>query len=758
MAAHPGSDSPPAAVRLPSLRDPWLLLVLLGAASLQALAWSRLEGYQLADAVEYMDRAWAVAQGQALDPGTVRSFAFSGLLLPFFAVAEWFGLEDLRPVVSAVRLGQMALGWLAVLIVARAGARLWGRPTGIACGAFLGLNPIFAQYTISPLAATTALLSMAIAVGVLARVATREEATFGRGALLGASLGAALLMAFKTIPLIGLLLLSLLARRSWRRREFLLGAALAFVAALLGQACLDWWTYGRFGSSLGTYLLTTVAPMAATLLYKAGAVEIATKVYEAMPDVDPSGGGEMRSRYPMEWYVTQATERALVWPVAVLTLVGVLRVVAARRFVPLLVLAVVLSNLVLLSIRGHKDFRLWMPSLPFVALLGGAGWHLLFASGARGPSRWRGTAGAIALIVAWALGGLVLTERNLQKYGGYWRAMELFADLRAEGKSLRVASAYDWAVRFRSRSGLELVKLPAHLDEWPKLDAAEQAAVLETLAGLDGFMGHLQVIEQDPRILRAVNERFEVVDVIDDRATMEELEPIYVLRRRTGDPGAKTFYEVHTDTGPGEPHDVARYQAQIEYPRSVDFRRRMADGSVRQMVLLGVDVESGLADGAQAWVTYHWYAGPLGGGDYVVVDRLTDRDGGGYNANHRPTHGAVPTTEWQPGWVVAESFCTRFGPRPGHFGGNWRRGELLPVELWMAIVEYDADQNQIGGLSPFHASGERPIHRQRVDGRVLSDDGRTWSNDALMRVGGFWMPLVEARRVPDDGRPLALAR
>ena len=50
----------------------WLLLLILG---LQLFAWSRLEGYQLADSVEYMDRAVQVVEGQRMDPGTVRSFA-----------------------------------------------------------------------------------------------------------------------------------------------------------------------------------------------------------------------------------------------------------------------------------------------------------------------------------------------------------------------------------------------------------------------------------------------------------------------------------------------------------------------------------------------------------------------------------------------------------------------------------------------------------------------------------------------------------
>lgn len=757
--SHTPASADPApgpAQSLPGLRDPLLWLVLAATFGLQLFAWSRLEGYQLADAVEYMDRAWAVARGEPLDPSTVRSFAPSALLLPYFWVAELLRLEDLRPVVSAVRLGQMAMGLFAVTLLVRAATRRAGRATGLASGAMLGLNPLFAQYTISPLSATAALLAMTLALAGLSRVERREQATFARGLATGAGLGAGLLMAFKTIPIIGLLIASTLFVRAWRRQAHLAGIATAIGAAVVVQGLLDRATYGSFGASLGTYLLNNVAPMLATQLYRLGFDEIAFRIYEVMPDAGQTSGGVMRTRFPRSWYLTELPHRALAWPALTLTAVGALAAVRRGMTLTRIALFVAAIYVGLLSLKGHKTFRLWMPLLPFIALVGGAGWGALFSRPSTAPPRGtRAWIGVLALVAVGAGSAFALSNRNLSKYGGYWRAMASFEELIEEVDApLRVASAYDWAARFREAPGLELVKLPAHLDQWSKLDEAQRTAILDTLGGLDGFIGHLQVIEQDPRILREVNERFEVHEVIDDRAVMEELEPIYVLRRRTGDPLARTFYERFEDTGPGEANWPPSYQARIQYPRSVDFRRRMPDGSVRQMVLLGVDVDFGLCDGEQAWITYHWYAGPLGGGDYTVVDRFTDRAGHGYNGNHRPTRGAIPTSDWVEGEIVRESFLTRFGPHPSQFGGPWRRGDRQPVELWMAIVEFDEEQRAVGGLAPFHASGGRPIHRERAGAGLRSDDGRVWSDDALLKIGGFWMPVPDALRLPDDGRPV----
>ena len=136
-----------------SWRDPALAGVAVLTAVLELLALGRLEGYQLADAVEYMDRAAAVLEGRGLDPGTRRSFAFSGLLLPLFAAAErWPALDP----VLASRAVAMAAGLASVLVTARLGARLWGRSAGVAAGLLLACNPVFLHYAAVPLPATAA--------------------------------------------------------------------------------------------------------------------------------------------------------------------------------------------------------------------------------------------------------------------------------------------------------------------------------------------------------------------------------------------------------------------------------------------------------------------------------------------------------------------------------------------------------------------------------------------------------------------------
>ena len=53
----------PAAGRhaLPLARDRWLLAVLAATAVCLAVSWLRERGYQIADSVEYMERARAIA-------------------------------------------------------------------------------------------------------------------------------------------------------------------------------------------------------------------------------------------------------------------------------------------------------------------------------------------------------------------------------------------------------------------------------------------------------------------------------------------------------------------------------------------------------------------------------------------------------------------------------------------------------------------------------------------------------------------------
>ena len=136
---------------LPSLRDASVRLVLFAVVCLQALSWWILEGYQLADSIEYMERAQGFVRGmEIIDSTAIRSFGFSAILAPLFWFADLVGLDDFKPIVSLVRVMQITLGLLLVRISMRLGARLGGRSAGLAAGWFVGMNPVFLQYSVSP--------------------------------------------------------------------------------------------------------------------------------------------------------------------------------------------------------------------------------------------------------------------------------------------------------------------------------------------------------------------------------------------------------------------------------------------------------------------------------------------------------------------------------------------------------------------------------------------------------------------------------
>ena len=152
-----GPLAPAAGESLPRLFQWRTLLLLLFAAVLQSFAWSQLRGYQLADSVEFMDRAYAVARGDTLDStGAVRGFGFSSFLLPFFALAEWFEVENMRRVVHVVRLLQMTFGLGLVFLCVRIGTRLAGARVGYVAGYLTAVNPIFLQYSVDPVSGVAA--------------------------------------------------------------------------------------------------------------------------------------------------------------------------------------------------------------------------------------------------------------------------------------------------------------------------------------------------------------------------------------------------------------------------------------------------------------------------------------------------------------------------------------------------------------------------------------------------------------------------
>ena len=751
-------EPPPSAPR-PLLRDrptppaargfdPWLAAVLALVFGLQLWALSRLEGYLLADSVEYMERAVEVLAGEGVDARNVRSFAFSALLLPIFALGELLGVRQGPLLVDAVRLSQMLLGLASCWMLARFVGAHWGRPSGRAAALLLGANPVFLQYTIGPTSGAAALFFL-----LWGSLRCLEPRGFRHGLVSGLLLGAALLVAFKVIPALGLLFGLLALRGRWAQRASIGGALLGVGLMVVVQAGLDQWIYGNPNQTLGNYLRANFLGLGATWLYQAGLESAGLWIYnnfgiaEANTAIQEDPSAVITSATDAWWYARELPHRALPWVGVGLAGLGLLELLRRPRWagwIPVLLLA---GTAFAFARKGSKSFRLWMPLLPWLALVCAVGLRPLFEAG-----RWTRWAGA-AVCVLGAMGGVrILAQTNLSQHGGYWRAMASASAALDdhEGEPLRIASAYHWAVRFREPAALELVKLPHHLDEWDALESEARDEVLRTIDSLDWFLAHSQAFEQDPALMGAVNARFQIHDVVYDPHSFERLGPIWVLRARDGQPGARRFFEVHEGVEPGA------LAAQLQVPRSIDFRRRLSDGSARQMVLLGWDYEPQPWDAPLAWIRLLWYAGPLADKDYTVMYRATDPRGVGVGQlNLEPTRGVHPTSSWQEGWVVEESLALPIAQDPVAFGGDWCRGDLVPLDLWIAIGEYDDERNIVGGLNPFHPSGAAPLRRSEQPGGAWSPDGWRFSRDGLVRVGGVWAPVPEAARRPDDGAPIA---
>ncbi len=151
--------------RLPSWRDPAVLGLLALVAALELLAYFLAEGYPIADAVEYMERARALVSGQRIvDAGAIRPFGFSLLLAPVFLLSDWLGITDPRSNLWAICALQMLLSLALVFVVTRIGARLGGRNCGLVAGFLLGTNPIFLEYCAMPISGIAAALCIALGI------------------------------------------------------------------------------------------------------------------------------------------------------------------------------------------------------------------------------------------------------------------------------------------------------------------------------------------------------------------------------------------------------------------------------------------------------------------------------------------------------------------------------------------------------------------------------------------------------------------
>ncbi|MFT5051426.1 MAG: hypothetical protein ACI8QZ_002842 [Chlamydiales bacterium] len=771
-APEPARDDRPTDAHgglLPSLRDPGMRRLMLLVLALQALSWWILDGYQLADSVEYMERAQAFVRSQeVVDSTSIRSFAFSALLVPIFTVADWLGIDDFKPVVWMVRLVQALFGLLLVRTCARIGARLGGRRTGIVAGFLVGMNPVFLQYSVSPVSGVAAAVFIGHAIE-----SVLDRATFKRGLRAGLWMGLAMMMAYQSILIIGPLWLAFFLRERWKGRAGWGGALVGLGAGLLLQVVLDKLTYDEWGVSISRHFLSHAGPNVADMLARLGFIDQARALYEvALRAIDANPVIQSEATlasvdrlFPVDWYLTNL-HRMLVWPVIGFGVLGLFLAVKRANVKSTLLLFVFAVNLYVMSLKGSKDFRLWLPLLPTIAPICALGFDFLL--GARGQrNALRVACANILLIATAAIGVQTLLDRNTRRFSGYWDAMRMIDTLAAEDRQpmpdtgelppkARASSAYHWAVYLRESKDVDLVKLPHHLDHWVQYTPAEREESLEAIAELDYFITHLAVLSNPEHsdLMAHVNGLFEIEAMLWDQAVFEHIGPVLVLRKRTGDPGAKTFFEVI------EGEDPQAYRRRLHLPPPTRFVRRLGD-DLEQIELLGWEFQE-LRGHDHGWITYHWYCGSKILGDYTVVDRLTTFDEhNSWQNNHAPAYGVHRTPDWQPGWIVRESWPVVAAADPYNWkaafrpmGGPYRRGDLMPANLWMDLATFGAEGEITGRLEPAYAGEDEPMRRDELEGVLRTAAGVTFSKDDLVRVGRLFLPVHVTSRLGDDGRPL----
>lgn len=778
-----------------SLRDPVLRAILLLTVILQGFTWYGLEGYQLADSVEYMERAFAFVRAEdVVDSRVIRSFGFSALLTPFFAAARLLGLEDYTALVWLVRALQMVLGLSLVVLVAGIAQRLGGKTVALLSAFAVGTNPVFLQYSVTPLADIAGSVGVALAF----RSALSTERGFRHGLVTGGWMGICLLMAYKTVPLCGVIVLLVLVRE--RRKAFanVGGILTSLTICTLLQALLDKVVYGTWAASLLGYFGENTVSIIATLCAKLHLDEWGKQLYGwyygdiHIPD---KLRGNMITIQPNDWYVVNLTQM-LVIPMLVAVVLGTLRGLRRPNWTTSMMLAATGFFLLLLQQKGSKEFRLWLPLLPMLAPLAGLGLKMILGESG---NLWRRGLVAALLVATVFLSVEAQSTRNTRVHSGYWEALDYIEDVVAaereadpEQPKAKLVSSYHWAVFLRTSSDIQLTKLRHQIDGWVHLvEAKDRYYVYKQLEDHDWLIIHQPILTEPAHanLASAVNAWYDLEAAFWD-PDYEGMGPVFVMRRRTGtefNPDRRSLFDVERDVSQEEARALSKEMGFEEPVRMI----KPAHGE--ELWMLGYSYETLPGDGF-GWLTTWWYSATHCLADYTLATRLTTFDErADWQGNERPSWGVFPTDKWSPGTLVKDSRLVIAAKEPYKWeepfrpmGGAYRRGDYMPAYLWIDIathywvckaceVEYDphlpkeerhicdgflrvypdAWEERVSGRLARARFGEAvPVRVGDAVGMLISPEGWIWSKDDLAQVGRFFLPVHHRSALADDGQPI----
>ncbi|MCA8979268.1 MAG: hypothetical protein H6831_16455 [Planctomycetes bacterium] len=715
------------------------LLVLGLTLVLLLTSWAGLSGYQLADSVEYMERAQALVRGQeVIDSTSIRSFGFVSLLAPIFLVADWLGVQDFQFVVGLVRVLQMLIGLELVRVCIFLGTRSAGRGAGLFAGCFVGFNPVFLQFAVSPVSGIAA----AVCVGhALLNLTVAGDAR--RSLRAGMWLGGSILMAYQTILVSAALVGAALLRDRWRHRYAFLALCGGLGIGIFAAALLDRLCYGAWGESLFLYFRQNFGGVAARVLNSFGFTQAARDLYEitAATFEDEKGAHQMstaadvRQMQSRFFYFTHLHE-FLVWPFLASFLLGLAAASRKLRWsVAIPGLALGLCAL-LMGYKGSQDFRLWLPLLPLIAIFAALGWKLIV--GPEGASAWRVRVGLVLVAAGAVLGWMRLGGNTTARYSGYWNAMELVNELAAEREGgLRAASAWHWAVFLRDSKDVELIKLPHYLDGWEGYDEAERAADFAALADVDAFVTHFGVLMPRPELFALFAREFEVAGMFFDHETYRDVGPILVFVRP--EPGAERRSVLLEELANA---DVDAYRQRHDLGEGRRLVQAPDQHAPDQLRLLGVELRELPGDG-HYWLTWHWLAEAPLTENYMLFEEFGEPEASArWRWTRQLGHGIAPSSTWAPGTIVREGWPLILAQDALDPSLPWQglldaRLSERPFELWMKLGTLHPELGFLHQLLPAAPGGNVPAVRG-PDG--LTPEGDSFDERGFLLVDIFDLP------------------
>jgi len=421
------------------LRDRVLWLVVAITTTLRLFFAWRFFGFLGGDDVEVLEEAFRSALGLDYRPWDVRNLFLPDVLVaPFLRLGSVLGLHETFPLVLCATVPFIALASLNIVLVHALALRWLGdRAAARAAMAIYAFHwlPLAYGSTSYPRTVSTAFLLLA----AIALSGTGRDAR--RGVLAGIALALAFAVRYSEgmylLPVLFVALAGAEDRRASRLRT--LGALGGFiVGTALSSGLVDALTWGD--------PLASLAALVRVMLVGEGA-----------------SGLSMR---PPLFYL----QRVLFWlPLPLLP--ALVLVARSRRVRPAWVFLVV--PLVVLSFIGHKELRYLQGAIPFLAILGAAGFAVM-------RRRWRPVAATTLLaltLVSEVLGVRALAGKSM---AAVTAARVMASDDSVMVVALSQAWAYGDRLYFGNRvevRGLPTPPLAKDLDE--KIPGADRVALYQ---------------------------------------------------------------------------------------------------------------------------------------------------------------------------------------------------------------------------------------------------------------------------------------